>query len=303
MANAWHREEPREVRPFFLATKAKDALVKSGIRLFENTDVLDDVKFDLDEPDFQKLAPVIKIDVVDPAQWLSPGLSKSDLELVLIARHSFLKRAETIHRTTLDVPLPDEWVIDAETLDNFAGGRNLELTLAICLADDRDPIPGQPFVQGHWLAIKSFTLRTRNTPNLFDVRTRTDEEWIAAGFPAKTTYAISYSGGIETQQDEGSSVATVWVHIDAHNKMTSSSLGEVLQPFLASEIVCEILVGSKKDLDGIETVEAGSPLATILKQLGKEKPMSLDGLKELVAKPSMLKATLQDRLAVLSALK
>lgn len=303
MATAWHREEPREVRPFFLAAKAEDALLKSGIRLFEYGDVLGEVKFDLDEPEFQKLAPVIKIDVIDPAQWLSPGLSKGDLELVLIARHSFLKRAETIYRTPLNVPLPDEWVIDADTLDNFAGGRNLELTLAICLAEDRDPSPGQPFVQGHWLAIKSFVLRARNTPNLFDVRTRNDEEWVAAGYPAKTTYAIAYSGGIETQLDEGSSVATVWIHIDAHNKMTSSSLGEVLQPFFASEIVCAILLESKQDWQAVDSVEAGSPLATMLKQLGKEKPLSLDGLKALVAKPSMLKATLQDRLAVLSALK
>ena len=302
-ATAWHREEPREVRPFFRAIQAEEALDGSGIRLFDGTDVRYESSFDLDEIDFKKLAPAVQIVLTDPTLWLPSGITKDDLELVLIVRHSFLKKSEVVHSTALTEPLPTEWSVDFAVLERLGGGRNLQLTLALCLRTDRAPAPGTPFVAGHWLARKSFLLRSRTMPTLFDLRTRNDEEWIAKGYPAKTFYAVEYIGGIDTQLEEGASVATVWVHIDAHNKMVSSSLGESMQPMLAAEIISSILLESFKEWKDSEDVEAASPLATLLKQLGKEKPLTLAGLKTLVANPPMLKGILQDRLSVVNALK
>jgi len=303
MATTWHREEPREVRPFFHAIDAAEALDGCGIRLFDGTDTRTETSYDLDEIDFKKLAPSVQILLADPGQWLPDGLSKDDLELVLVARHSFLKRSEPVHSISLVEQLPSEWSIGPEVLARMGGGRNLELTLALTLRTDREPSPGTPFVAGHWLARKSFLLRSRTMPTLFDLRTRKDEEWVAKGYPAKTFYAVEYIGGIDTELDEGASVATVWLHVDAHNRMVSSSLGEAMQPALAAEIISSILLESFKEWKDVDTVEAASPLSTLLKQLGKEKPLSLGGLKALVANPPLLKATLQDRLSVVAALK
>jgi len=141
-------------------------------------------------------------------------------------------------------------------------------------------------------------------PTLFDVRTRTDEEWKARGFPPKTFYAVDYSGGINDEPNEGGAIATVWIHQDAHNKMASSALGQTLQPLLAAEIISYVLAESVQELEGVTDVEANSPLATILKQLGTEKkPLRLESLKALVKEPPKLKAALQDQLSVVSALK
>ena len=303
MAATWHREEPREVRPFFHAIDAEESLDACGIRLFDGTDVRTETSYDLDEIDFKKLSPAVQIVLPDPQQWLPKGLAKDDLELVLVARHSFLKRSELVESVSLTEAIPDEWNVGPEILARMGGGRNLELTLALTLRTDREPSPGAPFVAGHWLARKSFLLRSRTMPTLFDLRTRKDEEWVAKGYPAKTFYAVEYIGGIDTELDEGASVATVWIHVDAHNRMVSSTLGEALQPALAAEIISSILLESFKEWKDAEAVEAASPLATLLKQLGKEKPLSLGGLKALVSNPPLLKATLQDRLSVVAALK
>lgn len=303
MNMAWHRTEPRDVRPFFETASAENALDNSGIRLFAGADTMLDTSFDLDEIDFQKLEPTLHISLADPDQWMPVGLSASDLELVVIARHSFLKRSEIVDRHSMADPIPSDVPIDAELLARLGGGRNLELTLALCLATDREPVPGTPFVPGHWLARKSFVLRSRTMPTLFDLRTRTDEEWKAAGFPAKTFFAVDYSGGIAGEMEDGGSVATVYVHADAHNKMINSPIGDAMQPMLAVEMILTIMTTSFSEWKDLDAPHPASPLSTLAKQLGSNQaPIPFDDLKKITSQPSRLRALLQDRLAVVRAL-
>lgn len=298
----WHREEPREVRPFFATIDAEQCVEGSSIRLFASGEILADTSFELDEIDFKKLAPIVYPVLAAPATWMPAGLKEKDLELVLIARHGFLKRSEILASCSV-AHVPSSWPVDTETLSRLGGGRNLQLTLAVCLRHDRTPAPGSPFVPGHWLAKKSFLFRSRTMPTLFDLRVRNDEEWVSANYPPKTFYAVEYLGGIDSELDEGASVATVYVHADAHNKMVSAAIGESLQPMLGAEIITAILLESFKDWQAAESVDPASPLATLLKQLGKEKPLTLQGLKTLVQRPPLLKATLQDRLSVVATVK
>lgn len=302
MTIAWHRTEPRDVRPFFETAKAENALDDSGIRLFANDDTLFDTSFDLDEIDFQKLEPIVYINMVAPEIWMPEGLASGDLELVLIARHAFLKRSEVVARHSLSATIPAEIVIEPDLLERLGGGRNLQITLALCLATDRDPVPGTPFVPGHWLARKAFLLRSRTMPALFDLQTRTDEAWKAAGFPAKTFFAVDYAGGIAGEMEDGSSVATVYVHIDAHNKMINSPVGDALQPMLAAEIILTIMLMSFADWKDLDSIDPASPLATLAKQLGNDSPLGLDDLKKLGNDTAKLRALLQDRLSVVRAI-
>ncbi|WP_019832710.1 hypothetical protein [Sphingomonas sp. PR090111-T3T-6A] len=302
MSVAWHRTEPRDVRPFFETANAENALDDSGIRLFANGDTFEDTSFDLDEIDFQKLEPSVHITLVEPSLWMPEGLSIDDIELVLIGRHSFLKRAEVVARYPLSGELPADIPVQPDLLERLGGGRNLLLTLALCLSTDREPTPGTPFVPGHWLARKAFLLRSRTMPALFDLQTRTDEAWIAAGYPAKTFFAVDYAGGIAGEMEDGSSVATVHIHIDAHNKMIGSPIGDALQPMLAAEIILSIMLDSVDEWKDLETIDSSSPLATLAKQLGDAEPLGLDDLKKLCARPSKLRAILQDRLSVVRAL-
>jgi hypothetical protein len=139
-------------------------------------------------------------------------------------------------------------------------------------------------------------------PSLFDVRPRNDEDWVRAGFPAKTLFAVEYNGGIEVEPEEDSSVATVHIHADAHNKLVNSPLGASLQPLLGAEILLTILLESFSDWKDISQVEAASPLATLLKQLSKASPITLDELKAMAREPRKLRGLLQDRLSVIQQL-
>lgn len=246
MALAWHREEPREVRPFFETIQAENALADSRIRLFRGGEAFSESSFDLEEIDFQKLDLGVQPVLAAPALWIPAGLKASDLEVVLIARHSFLKQSEVIERFAVTESAPPEWEVTKDVLERMASGRNLELVLALCLTSDRSASPGSPFVVGHWLAQKTFLLRSRANPALFDLRTRTDQDWTAAGYPAKTLYAVDYAGGMADEMEDGGSVATVYMHIDAHNKMVTSSLGDTVQPILAAEIMLSILLESRQ---------------------------------------------------------
>lgn len=304
MIATWHRTEPREVRPFFQIQSAEDSLRSCQIKLFKDGDTSTETSFDLDEIDFQKLEPVVFPSVVKPESWLPSGFGASDLELVLVATHPFLKRSDVLANLPLSDTLPNQWTISPDVLSRFAGGRNLKLTVAICLRGDREPLPGSPFVVGHWLAQKTFSLKSRATPTLFDIRTRTDEEWIAAQFPSKTLYFVEYAGGIADEGEEDTYVARVYVHIDAHNRLVSSAnLGDAFQPFLAAEIVLSILTESLSEWKDLEAPHPTSPLATLLQQLSKDSPMALNTLKNAVTTPGRARALLQDRLAVVQAIK
>lgn len=300
---AWHRAEPREVRPFFETAKAENALDDSGIRLFANSDTSLDTSFDLDEIEFQKLEPIVYPVLVEPAAWMPDGFTVDDLELVLIAKNSFLKRSEIVGRYPLGDVIPADQAIGADLLSNLGGGRNVQFTLALCLSSDRPPTPGSPFVPGHWLARKTFFLRSRTLPELFDLQTRTDEAWKAAGYPAKTFFAVDYAGGIAGEMEDGSSVATVYIHVDAHNKMVNQPIGEALQPILASEIILSIVTASRPEWKDLDAYVPSSPLETLAKQLNSGEPMALDALKKLAGDQSRLRAILQDRLSVVRGIK
>ncbi|KQS76373.1 hypothetical protein [Rhizobium sp. Leaf383] len=302
-SDKWHRTEPREVRPFFESLTAQSALDACGISLYADGEVSTETVIELDDIDFNKLSIAVSPTLPVAESWMGNTLRREDLELIVLLRHGFLKRSQIFRRIGLIGTLPSTIEIDTEALAPVGGGRNTQITVAICLVSDRPTRPGVPFLAGHWLARKTFTIRSRSTPNLFDLRTRTDKDWLAAGFPAKTYYSVDYQGGIDSDLEEGASVATVWIHSDAHAKLTTGTLGEAMQPLLASDIIAIILAESLPEWKDQLEAAPDSALSNLLDKLGGEAPMPLSELKALVSKPSSLRAFLQDRLSVLSAFR
>ena len=143
------------------------------------------------------------------------------------------------------------------------------------------------------------------TGRFFDVQPRDDDDWIQAGYPAKTLYVVEYHGGIcdETAETD-SSIATVYVHSDVHNKITSDRLGEGIQKFLAVEAIVQVLEDSIDDWKNREEVEARSPLATLLKNLDSGNSISISDLRSLVdgGRKKHLRALLQNDMSIVRAL-
>ena len=304
MSIEWQRTEPREIRPFFAIAKAEAALENTGIRLNADADISQETAFDVGEDDYRSLSPVVIPSLTNPQLWLPDQLSTSDVALVLIVRQPLLKRTEVVARYRLDEEIPDELEITEEVLVRFGGGRNLQITLALVLDADRPPLPGIPFVVGHWFARKVFYFRSINNPALFDIRTRSSGEWVECGYPESTFYAVEYQGGIQVPQEEGGvSIATVFVHLDRYDALVDTKLGDALQPLWASEIISQILVESLSEWEALQEAPEGSPLANLLKKIAKSEKMTLSDMAKLVRSPARLKAQLQSQLSVLAALR
>ena len=302
MSAEWHRSEPREVRPFFQTKSAEHALEGSKIRLFKDADSSSDSKFDINEADFERLEPtffpsIARSDLQIPEDFFN------EIDLVIIGRQAVLKRSQVIARWPIHSPIPDEFAVPRNALVELGGGRGTEFTLALCLTADHDRLPGLPFVMGHWIASKTFSMRSLSTPAVFDVQPRTDEEWVAAGYPAKTLFVVDYLGGIELEADLDSSVARVWLHADAYSSMIGSAVGPALEPMISVETILTILQTSLVDWKSLETPPPNSPLATVLRQLSKSgRRLSLSDLRDFVQQPSKLRAHLQDQLQVVRAI-
>jgi len=300
----WHRSEPRAVRPFFSAKGAEEAILGSTIQLFEGAQPSGDVVFDLDEFELRKLSISVRPTLAEANQWLPDGYTTQDFSVIVVARNPLLKRSIVL-ASDLASSFHDKTVkLSPEQLEDMGGGRNLRLTVALCLNSDKTQKTGSPFVVGHWLSSKTFTIREKSLATYFDVRSRTDEEWIKSGYPAKTFYSVEYSSGIcdEPADESSTGIAVVYIHIDAYNRMTGGErLGDVLQPILTAEILAQILEQSKSEWMALSEITKGSPLETFTKQLKGTDLATLEGLKSMVEKPYMLRAILQSEWKVLSA--
>ena len=207
MTETWHRSEPRLVRPFFNTKNAEDAVANSLVRLRSGVEPSDAEVYDLDEIDLPQLAPSLLPRVVPLSQWLPADHEPDDFEIVLLARSQFLKTSLVVARFFGSSTIPGEVPVQAQDLQALGGGRNLQLTVAICLSKDKPPKPGSPFSTGHWVASKHFWLRERTIKSLFDVRPRTSEEWVENGYPARTLYCIDYDGGIDSTDPQPKGIA------------------------------------------------------------------------------------------------
>jgi hypothetical protein len=305
MKAGWHRSEPRDVRPFFGVVRAEEAVSKATIRLFDGGSPahVDTTSFDLDDIDIARLEPAVFPELAPVANWIADGYEPGDFELLVLASNMFLKNSVVVKRFSLAASVPREVPVPREVIEELGGGRNLVLTVAVCLASDREPTPGLPFVKGHWLSKREFTIRGKTNPSFFDIRMRSDAEWVEAGFPPKTLYSVDYIGAIAEPNDETSNVATVWFHADAYNAMVNEAIGEAIQPVLGAEIIAQILEASAQEWAELDTPPAGSPLATVVKRLAAGSSISLAEVRRMTegSGRSRLRALLQDALGAVRA--
>jgi len=260
--------------------------------------------FVLDEMDMPRLAITVTPSLGDPEIWVPEGYKTKDFSLVVIASSPNLKRAKVLFNVPASVFASGPISLPPEDLEALGGGRNLRLTVALCLTSDRPQQPGTPFWVGHWLASKTFTVKAKSPNALFDVRTRSDEEWIAAGYPAKTLYAVEYTTGIaeDPEGDDPSSIAVAHVHIDAFNRMAGQRMGELMEPIMAADMLAQVIEQSSHDWETITSPGKRSPLTNLMKKFEGTKLETLSGMRESIKAPAMLRAIIQERLSVLRAI-
>jgi hypothetical protein len=296
----WRRSEPKTLRPFFAIQTVEATTHNATIIIAKGATAVEDEVIDVDEIDLRQLQIAILPNIVPSDGWLPAGFAKDELGLVIFGRSSFLKNSIVIGSHSLDGRIPEQIVVPADVLQRLGGGRELRLTVALVLAVDKEPQAGLPFSMGHWLSSKTFHLRERKLQTMFDVKTRTSEEWVEANYPAKTLYSVVYIGGIDSAGGETGPIADVHIHVDAYNRMAGEKVGEILEPMLSVEMIAQVLEQSLPDWQDYDEAPAGSPLLNLTKKITSADNPSLDKLKKIIRDQSRLRAILQDKIGLLS---
>jgi hypothetical protein len=301
----WHKSETREVRPFYEVASLADALRSAEIRLFDGSPFVAQDSFSLNDQELRRLSPSIKPNLDVQKVRASKSLKSSQLTLVVSACNPFLKRTRLIAKTPLSKAIDDEYPIEAEVLEALGGGANLQVDVSLCLDQSLAAKAGRPFLQGHWIARKTFGIRSTKLNEDFDVEPLDDEGWRRLGLPPKTLYYVNYIGGINEVQKPDQPIAKVFIHADVYRRIATENnprAVRALQALLAAEITTQMLVLSARDWEDVDQPERQSPLSTVLKRINKNHKMTLPELHQLATEQApKLKAILQSDLEVVRA--
>lgn len=287
----WHKSAARDVRPFFGAATLENSLDAAEIKLFDDAQFSVETAFIVEPQHTEKLALTIRPNF-NVAQIVDGSLKKGDLVLAVTVVQPFMKKTCIVTTLPLSGKIPEEIAVGDEILAQLGGGSNVNLEVALCLGKRLTKKPGSPFLLGHWLSKKRFTLRQPKLAEEFDVQPMDDQGWKQMGLPAKTLYYVEYFGGINEPAAKDKQMAKVRVHVDVHNKLTletNSRLAKPMMAMLAAEISCQMLAASFSDWESAEEVTPQSPLAAFMKRLNNVQPCTLTQLKDLVKAPGMPK--------------
>lgn len=287
----WHKSAAKDVRPFFGAATLESSLDSAEIRLFEDAGFSHETAFIVEPQDTEKLCVTIK-PKLDHTALAASSIKKGNLVLAVTASQPFIKKTCLVSSLPVEGKLPEEITIGDEILAELGGGSNINVELALCLAKGLPKKAGNPFLHGHWLAKKSFTLRPPKLAEDFDIVPMDDDAWKQLGFPAKTLYYVEYFGGVNEPTAKDKQMAKVRVHADIHKKLTVETNQRLAKPVmatLAAEISCQILAASFSDWEFAEEVVLQSPLSAFLKRINRLQVCSLEELKNLVKQAGMPK--------------
>ena len=287
----WRKSAAKDVRPFFGTATLESSLASAEIRLFEGAQFSGETSFLIEPQDTEKLLVSVRPNL-NGAALVSDSVKKGDLVLAITAAQPFLKKTCVISTFPVTGTTPDEVEIGSEVLDQLGGGSNIVVEVALCLAKRLPKKPGSPFLLGHWLSKKSFSLKAPKPAEDFDIQPMSDEDWTKMGWPAKTLYSVDYLGGFNEPAAKDRQLAKVRVHADIHKKLTLESNQRLAKPIMASlaaEITCHVIAASFQDWESADEVAPLSPLSAFLKRINRVQKCSFDELKALAKQPGMPK--------------
>ena len=287
----WRKSASKDVRPFFGAATLENSVDAAEIRLFEDGEYSGEANFLFEPADAGRLSLSIRPNL-DASSLATEAIKKGDLVLAVSVLQPFLKKTIVIGQYPASRALPQEIPIASDVLEQLGGGANAVIEVALCLAKKLSKKPGSPFLLGHWLSKKSFSIRVPKPVEVFNIIPMSDQDWIGLGWPAKTMYSVEYLGGFNEPAVKDRQLATVRVHSDIHRKLTlesSQRLAKPIEAVLAAEITAQIIASSIPEWETSDEVVPLSPLSAFLKRLEGVQKTSFAELKKLATQPGMPK--------------
>ena len=284
----WRKSAIKDVRPFFGAATLEKSVELAEIRLFEDAPFTAETAHAVEPNEAAKLCVAVRPNLSLPSDG---SIAKKDLVLAITAVQPFMKKTIVVATHPASGKIPEEIAVGDEVFEALGGGANVVVEVALCLAKRLPKKAGSPFLLGHWLSKKSFSIKAPKLAEDFPIQAMDDEAWKQIGWPAKTLYAVDYHGFFNEPVEKDRQIAKVRVHADVHKKLTLESNQRLAKPMmaaLAAEITGQVIAASLPEWVDAAEVAPASPLSAFLKRLNRVDPTcNFEKLKQYAKEPGM----------------
>lgn len=283
MRRNWRRTETRTVRPF---PSVDDCLAGVRLRVSPDADFDERTSFDPAEIGSSDIRPEFRLGLDLSALGALSSLSPADLSLVIRLVDVRLRRSEVVLDSTAE-SFPQTWALPQSVRDRLSWKFGVEATVALVLKSDRSPHPGQPFLRGHWLARRDFSVRAKAEPPAFPIERWTADDFARHQLPRDTVYWIQFvADDLNRRLEDPGEAFRVCLQADVYDTLDDTQdtgPGRAVMSVLCSEVLAEILWRGLRSLEDHEEIERGGLLQSVLARVEKATNATKEALCKFVA--------------------
>lgn len=288
MALDWRRAESRTVRPFTGVDSCLD-----GVKMRVTPDEIfdDETRFSLDKINMETFRPELELNF--DHTFLATGPYASDtLEFVVQVSDRGLKRSKIVFRSNPS-SLPAVWSIPDSEMRQFSWSSGAEISVALVLRKSGAFVPGRPFIMGHWVARKNFTIAGKPAISSFPIERWTAREFKAEGLPGDTPFLIQFKSlDFYVRMENPAEYLAVCIREDVYDSLAENEERGIAKAFaslLCAEVMAGIVSSSLSKMKPEDDYEKGSPLDNVLSRIRKSTGFTRQQLEELVAREELTK--------------
>lgn len=241
----WNRVRRIPAHPFARISKLGADIIKPcGFRLWPNS------AYDVDSRNYT-LDSVSDTSVIAPSFRLAPNemalrrlqLEASDLRLSIVMK-DHLNKAYLCERQLLLSDCPTEIDVAPGTLAQVAAYGNIEFCLVLALNRPLDHRQGRPWLVGHILAEKTYSVRRPPPAPSFPIRFVPQTEIVQRGLPENTVWFTHYldDSDFDKAPDE---VFEVWINDifqDDLRRLDQVPAGSLLWGAIEADVITDLVL-------------------------------------------------------------
>jgi hypothetical protein len=281
MQRQWRRTETRAVRPFLTISQCIDSI---QLRLLSSQTFSDDTAFVLRQEDLGNFKPEFRFDINrDSIEVLWPNGSKV-LELVIRATDLRLRRSQMIFKQVID-RVPESWEIPQDIFQRLAWTAGVKFTVALVLVSSRTPIPGEPFLRGHWVARKDFSVGLQVQKSIFPIERWTANDFVKHGLPPDSAFWIDFiTDDFNRRFEESEEAFRVCFRADVYDALAESQntvAGKAVMSILFSEITADVLWMGMRSLGLGDELKRGGVINDLVVKILKATNTTQEALSKM----------------------
>jgi hypothetical protein len=261
------------------------ALTDVRFKLRADAEFDDRTSFDTSELDFGDIRPEFALNVQASAPEAVRPLTAADLALVIRLTDAKLRRSELVFESGIE-DLPRTWALPPEVKERFSWKFGLTASVVLVLKANRSPEPGLPYMRGHWIARKDFSVRSVAERRTFPIQRWTAEEFARRGLPRDTVYWIEFmTDDLNVRFEDPSEALGICLRADVYDTLVDAEdtpAGRAVMKLIEVEILAEVVLRGLRNLETGDDIEKGTLLHSAVARVEKATGTNRNRLRAIV---------------------